>query len=52
MSPLKAANDVSPLTLRNDVAPPGRNEAMFAPHVLQDSSFAKRHLARHRTSFA
>ena len=43
MSPPLAANDVSPLTLRNDVAHCTRNDAMFAPmcpqaHIIAEGS--------------
>ena len=41
MPPPSAANDVSPLTLRNDVAPIGRNDAMFAHHVSQARSITE-----------
>ena len=43
MSPPPAANDVSPLTLRNDVARFTRNDAMFAPmcpqaHIISEAN--------------
>ena len=47
-----AANDVSPLTLRNDVAPVGRNDVMFAHHVPQARIISEATSFPQATSFA